>query len=97
MTSVKPLSEAESIAETLGVILGAASCCEQVTEERLTSVAPKLRQLLSATANDRADAEAANERFSAAVDAGRTAAEAGKIDPEDAEAALCEMEEQLST
>jgi predicted metal-dependent HD superfamily phosphohydrolase len=97
MTSIKQLTEAERIAETLGVIVGAASCCEQVTEERLDSVVPKLRQLVLATANDGADAEAADERFSVALDAGRTAAESGKIDPEDAEAALSEMEVQLST
>jgi hypothetical protein len=96
MTSPERLTEAERIAETLGVILGAASCCEEVTEDRLNSVAAKLRHLVLATANDGADAEAASERFSAAIDAGRTAAESGKLDPEDAETALQEMEAQLS-
>jgi hypothetical protein len=97
MKSANRLSEAERVAEALGVILGAASCSEEVTEERLNSVTPKLRRLLSASATDAADAEAANERFSVALDAGRTAAEVGKIDPDDAEAALCEMEEQLAS
>jgi thiazole synthase ThiGH ThiG subunit len=97
MSAVDKLTEAERLAETLGVIIGAASCCEEVTEERLDSVVTKLRPLVLATANDGADAASANERFSVAIDAGRTAAESGQIDPEDAEAALCEMEAQLST
>jgi hypothetical protein len=96
MTSTNPLTEAQRIADTLGVVLGAASCSEQVTEQRLDSAATKLRQLVLATANDGADAEVAYERFSAAVEAGQTAAEMGKIDPEDAAAALTEMEEQLA-
>lgn len=97
MKSTNQLSEAERVAETLGVILGAASCSEEVSEERVNSVAPKLRRLVSAAANDAADAEAADQRFSVALDAGRNAAEVGKINPDDAEAALCEMEEQLAT
>jgi hypothetical protein len=30
------------VAQTLGVVIGAASCCEQVTEERVAFVAVKL-------------------------------------------------------
>ena len=37
------------------------------------------------------------EREPVAMDAGRTAAESGKIDPENAEEALREMETELST
>ncbi len=96
MTSTNRTTEAQRMAQTLGVVVGAASCCEQVTEERVNSVAVKLRQLVSATADDVADAEAANEQFSAALEAGKTAAESGRIDPEHAEAALIELEEQLS-
>ncbi len=96
MTSTNRMTDAQRMAQTLGVVIGAASCCEQVTEERVTSVAAKLRQLVSATAEDVADAEAANERFSAALEAGKTAAESGRIDPEQAEAALVELEEELS-
>ena len=96
MTSTDRMTDAQRMAQTLGVVIGAASCCEQVTEERVTSVAVKLKQLVSATAEDMADAEAANERFSAALEAGKTAAESGRIDPERAEAALVELEEELS-
>ncbi len=95
MTSTNRMTEAQRVAQTLGVVIGAASCCEQVTEERVASVAVKLRQLVSAAAGDLADAEAANEQFSAALDAGKTAAEGGKIDPEQAEAALVELEAEL--
>src|SRR5260221_9231788 len=96
MASNKHVTEAQRIAQTLGIVVGAASCCEQVTEERVNAVAAKLRQLVSVTADDTADADAANEQFSVALEAGKTAVEIGRIDPEHAEAALIELEQELS-
>jgi len=96
MAAINQLTQAERIAETFGVVLGAASQCEQVTEERLNSVAAKAHDAVMATANDDADAESADELFSAALEAGRTAAENGKVDPESVEIALSEMEQRLS-
>jgi thiazole synthase ThiGH ThiG subunit len=90
------MTQAEKIAETFGVVLGAASQCEQVSEERLNAVALKARDAVMATAHDAADAEAAGELFSAAVDAGRMAAESGKVHPEAVESALSEIEQRLS-
>ncbi len=95
MAANNQLTRAERIAETFGVVVGAASQCEQVNEERLNLVAAKARDAVLATANDDADAEAADELFSAAVEAGRNAAESGKIDPESVENALSEMEQRL--
>ena len=46
------MTEAQEIAQTVGMIVGAASGCEQVTEERLNAVAVKLRKLVAATADD---------------------------------------------
>ena len=97
MASTNRVTEAQQMAQTFGVVVGAASCCEQVTEQRVNSVAAKLRQLVLATADDTADAREANEQFSAALEAGKTAVEIGRIDPENAEAALTELEQQLST
>ena len=97
MASTNRITEAQQMAQTFGVVVGAASCCEQVTEERVNSVAAKLRQLVLATADDTADAREANEQFSAALEAGKTAVEIGRIDPENAEAALTELEQELST
>ena len=96
MASTNRMTEAQQMAQTFGVVVGAASCCEQVTEERVDSVAAKLRQLVSTTADDTADAREAEEQFSAAVEAGKTAVEIGRIDPQHAEAALIELEQQLS-
>ena len=76
--------------------MGAASFCEQVTEERVNAVAVKLRELVAATADDDSDADLANEQFSAALEEGKTAVESGRIDPEQAEAALNELEQKLS-
>ena len=77
--------------------MGAASCCEQVTEERINAVAVKLRELVAAAADDDSDADLANEQFSAALEEGKTAVESGRIDPERAEVDLNELEQKLST
>src|SRR5262244_2896379 len=81
MNSTNRRTEALQIAQTLGIVVGAASCCEQVTEERVNAVAVKLRKLVAATAENDSDADPANEQFSAALEAGKTAVERGRIDP----------------
>ncbi len=91
------LTEAEKIAETFGIVLGAAAHGEHLTEDHMKSVAGRMRRVLLAAAEDEADAAAANERFSAAIEAGSAAVVRGVIDPEAAEAALDEMAEQLET
>src|ERR1700674_4893267 len=96
MTSYTHTTEALQIAHTLGIVVGAASCSEQLTDERDNSTAQKLRYLVSTTAHDPADADAANEQFSEAVEAGIMAVGGVRIDPEHAEAALIELEHQLS-
>ena len=95
MASKNRATEAQQLAQTLGIVVGAASCCEQVTEERVNAVTEKLRELVSATAGNEVDADAADEQFSAALEAGKAAVEIGRIDPEHAEAALTELEQQL--
>jgi len=90
------MTEAQHIAQTAGIVVGAASCCEQVTEERINAVAVKVRELVAATADGYTDADLANEQFSAALEVGKTAVESGRIDPEQAEVALNELEQQLS-
>jgi len=95
MASNQHVTEVQRMAQTLGIVVGAASCREQVTEERVNAITAKFRQLVSATADDTADADAANEEFSAALEAGKTAVEIGTIDPERAEAELIELEQQL--
>ena len=95
MSSTDHMTEAQRMAQTLGIIAGAASCCEQVSEGRVNAVTAKLRQLVSAAADNPADADAADEQFCAALEDGKTAAEIGRIDPEQAEATLTELEQQL--
>ena len=96
MSSGNRMTDAQQIAQTVGMVVGAASCCEEVTEERINAVAVKLRELVAATADDDMDADLANEQFSAALEVGKTAVESGRIDPEQAEVALNELEQQLS-
>ena len=95
MASTDHMTEAKRMAQTLGIIVGAASRCEQVSEERVNAVTAKLRRLVSGAADNAADADAADEQFTAALEDGKTAAEIGRIDPEEAEAALTEVEQQL--
>jgi hypothetical protein len=90
------MTDAQQIAQTVGIVVGAASCCEQVTEERVSAVTVKLRELVASAADDDSDADLANEQFSAALEEGKTAVESGRIDPEQAEAALNELEQKLS-
>jgi len=98
MSSKNRMTEVQQIAQTLGIIVGAASCCEEVTGERVNAVAVKLRELVAATADDETDGDLANEQFSAGLEAGKAAVESGtlRIDPEQADAALNEVEQQLS-
>ena len=91
------MTDAQQIAQTVGMVVGAASCCEEVTEERINAVAVRLRELVAATADDDTDADLANEQFSAALEVGKTAVESGRIDPEQAEVALDDLEEELPT
>src|SRR6516165_9742789 len=64
---------------------------------RVNAVAVQLRELVAAAADDDSDADLANEQFSAALEEGKTAVETGRIDPEQAEVALNELEQKLST
>jgi hypothetical protein len=96
MAESTQMTQAERIAETFGVVLGAASQCELASEERINALAVKARNAVMATAYDAADAEAADELFSAAGESGRTAAESGKVDPDAVETALNEIEQRLS-
>jgi len=96
MSSGNRMTDAQKIAQTVGMVVGAASCCEEVTEERINAVAVGLRELVAATADDDTDADLANEQFSAALEVGKTAVESGRIDPEQADVALNELEQQLS-
>ena len=96
MSSSNRMTDAQQIAQTVGIVVGAVSCCEQVTEERVNAVAVKLRELVAAAADDDSDADLANEQFSAALEEGKTAVESGRIDSEQAKIALNELEQKLS-
>ena len=96
MSSSNRMTDAQQIAQTVGIVVGAASCCEQVTEEHVNAVAVKLGELVAAAADDDSDADLANEQFSAALEEGKTAVESGSIDPQRAEVDLSELEQKLS-
>jgi predicted transcriptional regulator len=95
MTEFKQLTDAEQIAETFGIVLGAASQNPVADDHRLSSIAEKMTHIVSAVATDEGDAEAAQERFYAAVEAGKTAAEDGRIDPNATEKALHQIEAEI--
>ena len=55
MSSRNRMTDEQQIAQTVGIVVGAASCCEQITEERINAVAVKLRELVAAAADDDSD------------------------------------------
>jgi hypothetical protein len=88
-------THAEMMAENFGIVVGAASCSDEVTNERLAAAAEKIRHVLAAAAGNGRDAEVACERYSAAVVAGRRAVRHGEIAEWAAETALRKMEDDL--
>jgi hypothetical protein len=95
MTEFFP-SQTEMMARTFGIVLGAASCSEEVSNQRLDAAAEKMKTVLAVAADDPRDAEAARERFSAAIVAGRSAARRGAIEEWAAETALRKIEDDLA-
>jgi membrane-bound ClpP family serine protease len=89
------LSDAEMMARTFGTILGAASCCDVVSNERLDATAEKMKTVLSVTAGNGREERAAHEQFSAAVNAGRRAVREGEIQDWAAENALRQIKHDL--
>jgi hypothetical protein len=95
MMSNSERTEAEQTAEAAGVVIGAAFRCASISEERLHSVIDKARDVVLAAAGDEAEAAAAVGCFTAAFDAGQAAVESGRLDPQEAELAFRELEQEL--
>jgi hypothetical protein len=88
-------SDAEMMARTFGMVLGAASCCDVVSNARLDATAEKMKTAFSAAAASGKEERAANEQFSASVVAGRRAVQHGEIQDWAAENALRQIEHDL--
>ncbi len=96
MKSGNERTEAESTAEAVGVIIGAAYACDSISQERLQSTVDKARDAVMAIASDQGEAEAAVDYFSAGFDTGQRAIESGRMDRQRAESAFLELEEELT-
>jgi len=90
-------SPAEKMAESFGVVIGAAACSGGISAARIMAATGRMRDVLAATADDADDAKAACLRFSSAVLAGRTAAQSGRIGGQAAATALSEIEQDLAS
>ncbi|HVH81027.1 MAG TPA: hypothetical protein VM782_16640 [Stellaceae bacterium] len=90
-------SDAELMARTFGVVLGAASCHGVVSHERVDTVAGKMKSVLTVVAGNDREARAAYREFSSAIVAGRRAASEGEIQDWAAENALRQIEDDLET
>ena len=88
-------THAEMMAQSFGIVLGAASCSDHVSNERLDTAAQKMKTVLGVAAGNEHDADAAVDRFSAAVVAGRRAVRDGSIEEWAAETALRKIEDDL--
>jgi hypothetical protein len=95
MMSGREKSRAEGLAEAMGVVVGAASNCDGVAEDRLNATVTRIGTLLSAAAVNEDDAEAARQSFHAGFAAGKEAVESGKVDRLAVETALNDLEESL--
>lgn len=89
-------AEIEIMAYNFGIVLGAASFGDEVSDERFNTVAKRVKTLLGEAAESRSNAELAYARFSAAVVAGRKAAEVGAIKEQAAKSALRQIEDDLT-
>ncbi len=96
MMSSNERTEAESMAEAVGVVIGAAFACDSVSTERLHATVDKARDVVMAVASDEADAAAAVGCFNAAFDTGQAAVQSGRLDAQQAERAFSELEQKLS-
>ena len=88
-------SDAEMMARTFGVALGAASCSDNVSNDRLDAAAERMKSVLDAAASTTSEAEAAQDKFSASVVVGRQAVKNGAIAEFAAENALSQLEDDL--
>lgn len=95
MMSSNERTKAESMAEAVGVVIGAACECDSISQERLQSTVDKAREVIMATASDEADAATAVDGFSVAFGTGQAVVESGKIDPQLVEKAFIELEREL--
>jgi hypothetical protein len=95
MTAFFP-GDADMMARTFGVVLGAASCSDDVSDERLDAAARKMKAILAEAADTGRALEAAQDRFSAAMVAGRRAVKRGEIADWAAETALRQIEDDIA-
>jgi hypothetical protein len=96
MASSDDRTRAEEIAEATGIVVGAASRCAGVTEERLMSAVGKVGAIVAQVALDDTDAQRARDRFDMAFEAGNAAVENGTVDSESVESAFEALEETLT-
>ena len=88
-------TKAESMAEAVGVVIGAAWACDSISQEPLQSTVDKARDVLIAAASDDSDAATAVNCFSAAFGIGQAVVKSGKIDPQRVETAFTQLEREL--
>jgi hypothetical protein len=89
-------TEAEGIAKSLGIVAGAASRCDWASKGRVTTAIIRIHTLVSAVAFDDADANSAQEQFSAGFAAGQAAIGNGEADSKWVREAFDELEELLA-
>ena len=94
MTAFFP-NDTEMMARTFGIVLGAASCNDTVSHERLQATGEKMKSILAAAASNQDEEETARDRFSASVVIGRRAVRSGEIEDWAAENALRQLEDDL--
>lgn len=90
-----PPTKAETFAAAAGEVLGAASACDKIEQDRLDTAAHRVGETVQDEVDDDDELTNAHDMFVDSVAAGRRSIASGDIDCDAAEARLTELERSI--
>jgi hypothetical protein len=90
-----PATRAETFAAAAGQVLGAASACDKIGQDRLDSAAHQVGETVQGEVDDDDELTSAHDMFVDNVAAGRRSVASGDIDCDAADAKLAELERSI--
>jgi hypothetical protein len=91
----QPLTNAEMISASTGLVIGAASACPEVSRERVSAIMDKAAQAVAAAATDEDELTSAHDLFRENAETGRNQVNAGDVDCDQVNVAVAELERGL--
>src|SRR5258706_15852112 len=86
------LTDAEAFATAAGTVLGAASACDEIAEDRLSAISEKVALVIVSTVKDRSELASSQQLLTRSAGAGRGAVRRGQTDCESVELSLARLE-----